>query len=221
MIKAIIFDFDGLMVQTEHAFHESLRDALAAHQVDLPMSLFIQMLGGGYTFDPYEYLCEQTGQRPDRDAFWEGIHRSHQALADQEPLLPGVAQWIDDAERLALRRGVTSSSPHSWVDGHLRRLGIYDRFHTVICREDAPQRKPAPDLYLRTLEELGVQPSEAFVLEDTQNGITAAKAAGLYVIGVTHELTQHMDVSLADRLIPSLTELSLEDAIATMPDSRG
>jgi HAD superfamily hydrolase (TIGR01509 family) len=128
-------------------------------------------------------------------------------------LLPGVLQHIEEARALGLKLGVASSSTSEWVKGHLNRLGILDRFHCLRCRDDVANVKPAPDLYLAMLECLGVSAAEAFAIEDSPNGITAAKQAGLRCVAIPNSITAGLDLSRADVVLGSLAELSLAELL--------
>jgi beta-phosphoglucomutase-like phosphatase (HAD superfamily) len=126
-------------------------------------------------------------------------------------LLPGVLQHIVEAHVLGLKLGVASSSTTEWVTGHLARLGILDRFDCLRCRDDVAKVKPAPDLYLAMLECLGVSAAEAFAIEDSPNGITAAKQAGLRCVAIPNSITARLDLSQADVVLSSLADVSLAE----------
>ena len=118
------------------------------------------------------------------------------------------------AGHLGLNLAIASSSPRSWVTGHLEALGLLDRFRTIRCRDDVVHAKPAPDLYLSALAGLGLRADEAIAIEDSPNGSAAAKAAGLYVIAVPNGVTQQLRFDQADLVLPSLADLDLPDALA-------
>jgi beta-phosphoglucomutase-like phosphatase (HAD superfamily) len=122
-----------------------------------------------------------------------------------------VLEWLDDAELLGLALGVASSSPLAWVEGHLERLGIRSRFRSIVCRTHNRPPKPAPDLYLAALDDLGVAASDTIAVEDSPNGITAAKAAGLFCVAVPNPMTRPLDFSGADLLLDSLADLPLSE----------
>ncbi len=124
--------------------------------------------------------------------------------------------WLDDAARLGLALGVASSSEADWVEGHLGRLGLLDRFTCLSCFDGRRPGKPAPDLYLAACDALGVAPADALAVEDSGNGVAAAKAAGLRCVAVPHDLTRDHDLSPADLVVPSLAELPLEEAMARL-----
>jgi putative hydrolase of the HAD superfamily len=124
--------------------------------------------------------------------------------------------YIADARRLGLRLAVASSSSRAWVLGHLQRLGIEAHWDVVRCREDVARTKPAPDLYLAVIAALGMAPQEALALEDSANGIAAAKDAGLRCVAVPNALTAGMDLGRADARLVSLAETPLESLLALL-----
>ena len=141
--------------------------------------------------------------------------REH-ALADAQQLLPGVLARLDEAAELGLRLAVASSSSRTWVARHLARLGILDRFEALLTRGDVERTKPDPGLYLGALAALDVDAHEAFALEDSVNGILAAKTAGLHVVAVPGPLMRCADFSAADLLLASLEEHPLAEIAARL-----
>ena len=122
---------------------------------------------------------------------------------------PGVRDYLDAARRLGLGLAVASSSSRRWVAGHLERLGLADRFDVLRCAEDVTRVKPHPDLYVAALKALGAAPVAAIALEDSPNGVLAAKRAGLFCVAVPNPLTAKLDLTAADILLASLDELPL------------
>jgi putative hydrolase of the HAD superfamily len=129
-------------------------------------------------------------------------------------LMPGVAEYLRDAHRLRLGVGIASSSRRAWVVEHLKRFAIADAFDAIVCREDVAHTKPHPQLYLEAVKRLMVVPEEALALEDSSNGIAAAKAAGLRCVAVPTVMTAGLDLSRADMRIPSLGAVPLTDLLA-------
>jgi beta-phosphoglucomutase-like phosphatase (HAD superfamily) len=127
-----------------------------------------------------------------------------------------VVEWLDEAHRLNMAIGIASSSHVEWVQGHLERLELIDRFACLSCFDDVLQAKPAPDLYLAACESLGVDPAQAVAVEDSRNGILAAKAAGMAAVAVPHGLTEHLDFTEADLRLSSLAEMPLRTALSRL-----
>ncbi|HEU5287461.1 MAG TPA: HAD-IA family hydrolase, partial [Candidatus Limnocylindria bacterium] len=134
-------------------------------------------------------------------------------------LMAGVRDYLTDARRLGLRIGIASSSTRGWVCGHLERLAVREGWDAIVCREDVQDAKPSPELYQKAVGLLGVAPQEALALEDSPNGIAAAKAAGLRCVAVPNPLTADLDLRQADMRIASLAELSLGELIRRLDGS--
>ncbi len=210
--KAVIFDFDGVLVDTEWAIYQSWVWVFDGEGVPLPLDLFNQCLGSGYThWNPGDYLEEITGKKYD----WESINNARQeriyADLSQAGLMPGAIDLLDYCSNLHLPLAVASSSSHRWVDGWLQKLGIADRFVSVLCRDDGLPVKPDPALYLETLKRLQLPATSCLVIEDSQNGTLAAARAGIPVIAISNRVTENADFS------PATLRLScLKDVISTL-----
>jgi HAD superfamily hydrolase (TIGR01509 family) len=134
-------------------------------------------------------------------------------LLGEKVVLPGVQEYIAEAKRLGLQLGVASSSSREWVVGHLTELGLYAHFDCIKCRDDVQQVKPDPALYQAVVEAFALQPSQAIALEDSPNGIAAAKRAGLFCVAVPNPLTRQLSLAHADLLISSLADLPLRQLL--------
>jgi len=140
--------------------------------------------------------------------------RQAELLAGAAPL-PGVERCLDEADVLGFGLAIASSSDRGWVEGHLARLGLLARFHRIVCRGDVARVKPAPDLYLAAVAALGGAPGDALAIEDSANGITAAKRAGLVCVAVPTDVTRGLALDHADLRLASLEEgLPLRDLVA-------
>ena len=212
-LNALIFDFDGLILDTETPEVEVWQVIYRQHGHELPVDEWAKTIGGYgiSTFDAATHLSQLTGLDP------APMRLRYRAEADAvihaKPILPGVLELLTEARARGLGLAVASSSSHAWVDAHLARLGIAARFDKVICSEDvAPGRtKPNPDLFLLALDQLRVKKEAAVVFEDSPNGVKAARAAGIFVVAVPNPLTASLGVNGADLTVNSLAELSLQD----------
>jgi HAD superfamily hydrolase (TIGR01509 family) len=212
-IRAIVFDFDGLILDTEEPIYRSWLEVYEAHGETLPFERWVQIVGSTTTeFHPQRNLEERLG-RPLSQAVVEGRIGRRTELILAQQVLPGILQYIDDATVLGLKLGVASSSTRDWVSGHLERLGILGRFDCVRCRDDVNSAKPAPDLYIAVLDCLGVSPSEAFAIEDSPNGVIAAKQAGMLCVAIPNSITARLDLSQADVVLRSLSDVPLRDLL--------
>lgn len=188
--KGIILDFDGLMVDTEYAIYSSWVRVYQRENLELPLELFNECLGSGYThWNPGDHLEKITGKSYD----WDVINAQRQIELETElleaGLLPGVREIIALAKLNNLPIGVASSSSRRWVQGWLERLGIFPDFNATVCRTDGYVVKPAPDLFLAAARLLEVAPEHCLVFEDSRNGVAAAHAAGMRVAAVPNRVT--------------------------------
>jgi HAD superfamily hydrolase (TIGR01509 family) len=221
MISAIIFDFDGLIVDTEGPIFEAWGRIYREHGQELPRERWLTIIGtASATFDPVIDLGRRLGKRLDAEEF-DTLERLYyrEATATQR-LLPGIERYLADARRLGVRTAIASSSSRRWVMEHLERFGIHEHFNAIACRDDVEQTKPDPALYRLALERLGARPQQAIALEDSSNGIQAAKAAGLFCVAVPNPMTASLDLTAADLRIESLDQLPLAELLARVSSMR-
>jgi len=213
-IKALVFDFDGLIVDTEVPIFRAWQRIYREHGQDLPLQQWLTIIGtASGPFDPVIDLAKKTGAKLDEQELKALEVLYYQEATALQQLLPGVIDYLVAARQLGLKTAVASSSTRKWVMDHLNRLGIGGRFDAIICREDVKRTKPDPDLYRTALERLGVQPAEAIAFEDSSNGIHAAKAAGLLCVVVPNLLTVDLDLTEADLRLLTLEAMPLRDVI--------
>jgi len=215
--RAVVFDFDGLIIDTETTALRSWQELYARFGEELPLDRWVTLIG---TWDaewsPAAELEERLGRSLDWDMLEPERMARERALAHAQPLLPGVLARLDEAREMGLRLAIASSSSRAWVEKHLARLGILDRFCALLTRDDVERTKPDPELYRGVLAALGVTAAEAFALEDSVNGVVAAKGAGLRVVAVPGPLMHGADFSGADLRIGSLAEVKLVEIIARL-----
>jgi len=222
MIRALIFDFDGLILDTEWPDYESWQEVYRSFGCDLPVEVWGQIVGGdGATdFDPYTYLARLSGQSVDREEIWVSRRQKYLDTISEQEVLPGVLDYLDAAEDMGLLLAVASSSPENWVRGHLARLGLYERFDIIKTADDVKRTKPDPELYTAALAELEVKPDEAIILEDSPNGVEAAKAAGVFAVAVPNRITEQLKLEYADLRLKSLADMPLAELIAHVEATR-
>jgi len=216
LIRAFVFDFDGVILDTEEPVYRSWLELYQEHGEELPFDRWIQIVGSNNgAFDPRGYLEHRLGRALSQEEIDRRIERRSQ-LVLARAVLPGVIELADASAARGLKLGLASSSSCEWVKGHLERLGIRDRFSCIRCRDDVQAVKPAPDLYLKALDCLGVAPAEAVAIEDSPNGIAAAKAAGMSCVAVPNVITGGLDLSGADAVLKSLEGVSPEALAAKL-----
>ena len=201
MIEALVFDFDGVIIDTEIPSYETWQEVYAAHTTPIWIapSGSARSAAGTHTFDAIRHLeAANRGAQLDREAVRKSRKERHDALVRSTPLLPGVLEYIQEARRLGLKLGVASSSSHAWVEGHLADRGLLSLFQSVAAREDVAHIKPDPALYLVALQRLGVPPDRAVAIEDSLNGLTAAKRAGMFCVAVPNPMTGDLPLESAD-----------------------
>jgi HAD superfamily hydrolase (TIGR01509 family) len=216
MIRAIVFDFDGLILDTEEPVYRSWLEVYEAHGEELPFERWVQIVGSTTAgFHPQHHLEERLGRSLPKEVLDRRIGRRTEMILAQE-VLPGVLRRIAEAKAMGLKLGVASSSTTEWVRGHLARLGILESFECMRCRDDVANAKPEPDLYLAVLECLGVRASEAIAIEDSPNGVLAAKRAGLRCVAIPNSITARLDLGQADLLLGSLEEVTLVELLESL-----
>lgn len=216
-----MFDFDGLILDTEEPVYQSWLEVYEAHGEELPFERWIQIVGSTTIgFHPQHHLEERLGRPLPKEVLERRIGRRTELILDRQ-MLPGVVERIAEAKALGLKLGVASSSTADWVRGHLARLGILERFDCVTCRDDVASVKPEPDLYLAVLECLGVRAPEAIAIEDSPNGVTAAKRAGMRCVAVPNSITAQLDLSQADVILVSLADTTLPDLLRKLAGAGG
>lgn len=216
-LRAVVFDFDGLVLDTEWCEYVTAAEVFAQHGTELSLELWRTFIGT--TDHPHwtDILAEQLGRPVDRDH----LTTRRQALKDRcgaglAPL-PGVVDLLGALAGDGLPLAVASSSSADWVHGHLADHALAGRFDTIATGDEVPRTKPDPAVYLLACRRLGVDPAAAIAIEDSVNGVTAAKAAGMAAVAVPGTLTIGMDFSAADLVVASCTELTPARLRALIP----
>ncbi len=211
-MQALIFDFDGLILDTELPDFISWQEVYAGFGLELPLDLWLTYVGGDSEtdFEPHQYLESNLDIKVDREQIWVQRRKSYLDTLESQPVLPGVEAILQAARDAGLKLGIASSSPCNWVSGHLIHLGLESWFDVIVTADDVEKTKPAPALFLLAAEKLGVDPASTVVFEDSHNGVTGAKRAGMFVVAVPNQITRHSDLSAADLQVASLAEISLE-----------
>lgn len=215
MIRGLIFDFDGLILDTELPDFESWQEMFVEHGAALPLAAWTPLIGtAAESFDIYDYLEQQADRPIDRADVRERRRKRYHERVMAQMILPGVEACIQEAKRRGMKVGLASASSPDWVLGHLSRLGLHVHFDTVKTAADVARVKPDPALYRAALAALGLDAHEAIALEDSPNGIAAAKAAGLFCVAIPNAMTRDLDVSAADLRLNSLAEMPLTELLA-------
>lgn len=213
-IAAVVFDFDGTIIDTETPVYESWRDTFLHAGVEpIDFNVWASQIGmaDADALDTRAVLCERLGV----DEVPEELEAMRRALIQEmlhaQPVRSGVVDFLDLAEAFGVRLAIGSSSPTSWVDSNLRRVGLRDRFELLSCADPGIPGKPDPTVYLEACRALGAAPSAALAIEDSRNGVTAAVAAGMACIAAPGPITTGADFSHATVAVESLSVLDPAD----------
>jgi HAD superfamily hydrolase (TIGR01509 family) len=216
-VRAFLFDFDGLILDTEVPSRAGWEWLYAQHGHELPPEKWALMVGTVGGWDPMSHLEELSGGPLDRDALNERRYAHELSLIEAEELRPGIAEYFDAARRHGLKRAIVSSATRPWVDMHLRRLEQAVGWDAIVTADrDRRRAKPAPTLYAEALDQLGVAPEEAVAFEDSLHGIRAARAAGIFCVGVPNEVTRSFALDEADLVLDSLADLPPDELLARL-----
>ena len=211
MIRALVFDFDGLIVDTESALIAAYAEVHAAHGVAFNEAEFIRTVGhADYDFDPWHAF----EKRADRLQLEFERRERNRELDLHLPILPGVAEIVEVAEKRGLSIGLASNSVRAHCERHLARIGLLPRFRFLACREDVAAPKPAPDLYKLVLDRFGTTGPQTIAFEDSHSGSLAAKRAGINVVAVPNVSTRYHELGHADLVLQSLADTDLDALLA-------
>ena len=205
--QAIVFDFDGVILDTETPLYESWATMFARYDAHLDMQTFARQIGNANYFDFHALLEERTGLALDRDGTMRERRALYAEFVSGNTVMPGVREYLSDARRLGCAVGLASNSDIGWVGSNLRELGLFNEFDVIRTRDDVVHGKPNPEIYIEATRALGVDPRNAIAIEDSASGIAAAKSAGLFAVAVPNPVTIHQNLDSADLIVDSLESL--------------
>lgn len=208
---AFILDFDGTIVDTEWSEYQTVRDEYRRLGHDYPLQRFQARVGRADGAHWSDGLVEVAGPQPDLEDIVARRRQAHRDLIEATEVRAGIIELLDRADRRGKALAVASSSPSSWVEGHLDRRGLLPRFQVVATKDQVEHGKPWPDVFLAAADRLSVAPDRCLVVEDSPNGVAAAKAAGMTCVAVPNPVTEGTDLSSADLVLGSLAELPWAD----------
>ena len=209
-VKALVFDFDGLLMDTETTLLESWRWEWRRHGLELDPAGFFAAHGGDANEPRYQALAAAVGPTYDRASSYR-LRREYRAALNAALVpAPGVVGWLDRAAELGLRLAVASSSSFDHVGPMLDQAGLRTRFEVLATGEEVAEHKPDPAVYRLALNRLGLPAAEAVAFEDTAHGVAAAQAAGLRCVAVPNPHASRAAFTAADLLLVSAADLPLD-----------
>ena len=212
MIKALVFDFDGLILDTESSLIAAYEAVHVEHGISFDKDIFRRNVGhADYHFDPWSAFNKKISI----EILEKERRAKNKAIELKLEVLPGVVDLLDEGVKQGLSLAIASNSSHFHVEGHLGRLGLLKYFNFIACREDVKQPKPEPDMYSLVINNLGIKSNQAIAFEDSHTGSKAARRANLWVVGVPNSATAHHDFSYTHKIIPSLASVTLDGLKAT------
>jgi HAD superfamily hydrolase (TIGR01509 family) len=214
-IRAFLFDFDGLILDTETASRAGWEWLYRKHGQELPPEKWASIVGTTGVWSPMDHLEDLVGEPLEREALNDQRYAHEISLIEAEELRPGIADYIEAAARHGLKRAIVSSSSRFWIDMHLERLERAYGWDAILTADrDRARAKPNPTMYLEALDVLGVDASEAVVFEDSPNGVKAARAAGIFVVAIPNNVTRDFGLDEADLVVESLADLPPDELLA-------
>lgn len=212
-IQAVIFDFDGLLMDTESTSIASWQREWGRWGLELDRETFFAPHGGDITEQRYEALAAAVGASYDREISHTRRTQDRDELNAALVLADGLEEWLAEARTIGLRTAVASSSDVAWVEQFLRRVGVVDEFDVVVGGDLVAAHKPAPDVYRLALTRLGMDGHQAVAVEDTPHGVDAAHAAGLPCIAIPNPHVAADRVSHAEVILQSAAMCTLIEAL--------
>ncbi|MGY4690672.1 HAD family hydrolase [Salibacterium sp. K-3] len=215
-VKAVIFDFDGLIMDTETRQYDVLQELFIEHGSDLPLEVWQQEIGTSTGLTPADYLAARTGKLVEQEPFLKLLEERFLERLTHEAARPGVHDRLREARDMGLAVGLASSSDYDWVSRHLKHLGLFEYFTCIRTSDDVEHVKPDPALYDQTAACLGVEPAECLVFEDSANGALAAERAGMRCVIVPNKVTESLEFGRVDRRLASMEDATLGDLLASL-----
>jgi putative hydrolase of the HAD superfamily len=215
MVKAVIMDFDGLIVDTESIWYSIFVEWFKQNKnYSLSLEEFVLCVGSSNN-DLFDELKKRHGIIVDKEKFSKDVQEIHAAQSADLPARDGVPEFIAAVKGEGLKLALATSSSRPKPEYHLTRLQLIDKFDVLITADDVERIKPYPDLYLKAAKSLGVEPEEAVAVEDSYNGLVAGTRAGMRVIIVPNKVTQCSDFTGCYKKLDSLMGFNAEELVVS------
>lgn len=213
LIKGVILDFDGLIVDTETTWYEAFKEVFwENHHINLDLKGYSRCIGTGNDV-LYRYFREIAGDSVNCELLEDHAAIRYEKLMQAPVLREGVQDYLVEAKQNNLKIALASSSSKDWVHTYLEKLNIIDYFEVINTKDDVSNIKPDPELYNKTLYDLELSPEETIVFEDSLNGLSAANEAGIRCVIVPNRVTSNLKFENYEYRINSMGEISLNDLL--------
>lgn len=215
MIKGIIFDFDGTIIDSETPTFDAWANVYKQYGQVLPKEQWRTIIGtADGKFQPLEYLHNKLQKKVDLDEIKDLAVKIEKEMLMSIPPLPGVVDYLKSAREMGIKLGISSSGTSDWVRSNLERLQLKDYFEAITTQEEVQLTKPYPYLFEKTTKKLGLFPYQVIAIEDSPFGVTAAQAAGIFTVAVPNAVTCDMNLNHADMILSSLADVTLPELIS-------
>ena len=212
MIRGFVFDFDGLIIDTEMPQFDCWKEIFQEYGYVYTFRDYWKIIGtGSNAYDPAEDLYERTSGKIDRFRVNKWVDEKTNEILKKQPLLPGVETFITNASKQGIKLALASSSPYGWVMPFLEKFDLVRYFEAILTARDVEEVKPDPALYKLAIQKLELTPNTVMAFEDSLNGLKSAKAAGIYCTVIPNQITREMDLGIADKIVNSFSQLSIEE----------
>jgi len=205
MIKAVILDMDGVVIDTEGFWRDAEKQVFGELGVEVTEELAAQTAGMSTTQVTEFWYEKCPWEAPGKDEVEQGVvDRVGELIDSKGQAIVGLFELLKDIRRRGLKVGLATNSPRTLVNEALRKLSLREAFDAVVSFDDVEEAKPNPEVYLKCLVQLSVEPGEAIIVEDSVTGVEAGLAAGCRVLNLTHDAV----ASDAEDRICKITHLS-------------
>jgi putative hydrolase of the HAD superfamily len=218
MIKGIILDFDGLVVDTETIWFQAFQETVLQYGMNLTLEQFSRVIGT-HDAELYSLIEGNVAKSVTREQIKQDAYELFHVKMVEPVLRDGVKDYLETAAALGLQIGLASSSKRDWVEGYLKQLNIMDYFQVIKTKDDVKEVKPHPELYTQAHTALRILPHEGIAFEDSLNGLIAARKAGLHCVIVPNAVTMNLPFEDFSHRIPSMSESSLEEVIQKITEA--
>ncbi|GGP07043.1 HAD family hydrolase [Oceanobacillus neutriphilus] len=216
MIKAAIFDFDGLILDTETAWFDAYKEVLRSQfQFDLPLGEFVKCVGSDDTI-LFSYLQNKLNSQLNVQSIRDEARKLHSQFVRDAKAREGVTDYLKDAKDEGLTVALATSSTTEWATTHLTNLNLLSYFDFLVTQDMVERVKPAPDIFLKTLEKLDLEAREAVVFEDSLNGLIAAQEVDLPTVIIPNPVTAALPFENYHLKLNSMTDMPLHEILKTL-----